>query len=74
MSDFKLNISGITCGGCVASIKNSLSDLQQIENIDVNPANGEANLSLNDDMTLKTVIEKINDLGKFKVIGYELLN
>jgi len=74
MSDFKINISGVTCGGCVASIKNTLSDLQQIQNIDVNPSTGEANLSLSDDMTLKTVIEKINDLGKFQVLGYELIN
>jgi copper chaperone CopZ len=74
MSDFKINISGVTCGGCVASIKNTLSDLQQIQSIDVNPSTGEANLSLSDDMTLKTVIEKINDLGKFQVLGYELIN
>ncbi|MBB6453481.1 copper chaperone [Salirhabdus euzebyi] len=39
-----LNVSGMTCGHCEASVKGALKDLDGVQNVDVNLATGKVDV------------------------------
>jgi copper chaperone CopZ len=57
----ELNIKGMTCGGCVASVKRVLEALPGVKTADVTLANGKAAVRHEDTVdvgTLKTAVEE----------------
>ncbi|MDN4610004.1 heavy-metal-associated domain-containing protein [Arthrobacter sp. MDB2-24] len=40
MSTTTISITGMTCGHCVSAVKNELSELPGVENVDVDLVNG----------------------------------
>lgn len=45
MNDILLTITGMSCGGCVASVQKILSELPGVQSVDVTLAPGQARVS-----------------------------
>lgn len=64
-----INVKGMTCGGCVNSVKRSLQALHGVQTVDVNLSSGEVNVSYDEETmdvgTLKAAIEEA---------GYEVIS
>jgi copper chaperone len=56
-----LKVTGMTCGGCVSSVKRALADLAAGTTIEVDLAKGE--VSLADSVDKKRAIAAIEDAG-----------
>lgn len=62
MTQFKIKAGNIKCGGCVTIIKNGLTELPEVETVDVDINDGEVTVTAN--IVKQTTIEqKLNDLG-----------
>ncbi|WLP93845.1 heavy-metal-associated domain-containing protein [Psychrobacter sp. M13] len=51
-----INIEGMTCGGCVASVHTATADIDGLDNISIELANNQATVTFDDS---KTSAEKI---------------
>lgn len=65
MKKLELNVKGIECMGCENRIKNSISELENIKEVNVNHENGKVNIifkkEVNEDIK-ETIINKIERL------------
>lgn len=70
MKELELDIAGMTCDHCAASIEKNLSKLKGIQKADVSYPKGKAIVAF-DDSTLDkaSVIEAVNQTGKYHVVG-----
>lgn len=66
MKEISLNVEGMMCDGCENRIKNALSTIKNIKNIEANHKNGTVNIKTKDDVDENEIKNKINNLG-FKV-------
>ncbi len=67
MKEIKLNVEGMTCGGCENRIKNALSEIEGVESVTANHETKEVTITLNAEVEEDTLKETINDLG-FEVV------
>ena len=74
MEKFKLKISGVTCGGCVANIKKLVEGVEELKAIEIDQASGDTILSLKETQALALVINNINESGRYSVSSYEVIN
>lgn len=67
MKEIKLNVEGMTCGGCENRIKNALSEIEGVESVTANHETKEVTITLNAEVEEDTLKETITDLG-FEVV------
>lgn len=67
MREIKLNVEGMTCGGCENRIKNALSEIEGVEKVIANHEIKEVIVTLNTEVEEDIIKETINDLD-FEVI------
>ena len=67
MKEIKLNVEGMTCGGCENRIKNALSEIEGVESVTANHETKEVTITLNAEVEEETLKETITDLG-FEVV------
>ena len=59
-----LNIEGMTCGGCVKSVTNSLNQVAGVQSVDVSLDHNSATISFDDSQAQQnTLKEAIEDAG-----------
>lgn len=64
MNTLTLTVTGMTCGGCVASVKKVLSALPGVQTVEVTLAPGQARVDYDPAMTgRETMIQAITDAG-----------
>ncbi|NME06880.1 copper ion binding protein [Psychrobacillus sp. BL-248-WT-3] len=63
-----IQVQGMTCGGCVKSVENSVSALSGVEKVNVQLETGKVNIEFNDS---KTDIKQITDTIEGK--GYTVV-
>lgn len=64
MNDLLLTITGMSCGGCVASVQKILSGLPGVQSVDVTLAPGQARVSYDPALTDRNaMIQAIVDAG-----------
>lgn len=59
------NVTGMTCVGCKASVKKSLSELINVENVEVDLDNAEATITMKKNITVDELQNALSD--KFKI-------
>lgn len=64
MNDILLNVTGMSCGGCVASVQNLLSALPGVERVEVSLAPGQARIQYDPaQITPDALTQAISDAG-----------
>ena len=63
-------IDGMKCGGCANRVKNALSNIKGIKNVEVNLEEKKATFKLKKDISNEEIENTINELG-FKVTNIE---
>ena len=63
MKEIKLNVTGMACTGCENRVKNALSTIDGIENVEASFENCFVKVTLSKDVDLATIKEAIEDLG-----------
>ena len=59
-----INIEGMTCGGCVKGVNNAVSQLEGVQNIDVDLAGNKADVTYDADViAVDAIAEAIEDAG-----------
>ena len=59
-----LNIEGMTCGGCVKSVTNSLNQVAGVQSVDVSLDHNSATISFDDSQAQQSALkEAIEDAG-----------
>lgn len=59
-----LQVQGMTCGGCVKSVENSLSALSGVEKVKVQLETGNVDIEFNDSqIDIKQITDTIEDKG-----------
>lgn len=58
-----INVSGMHCEGCENRIKNVLSTIDDVENVNPNHETGEVEITSGKELDLSAVKEKIENLG-----------
>ena len=59
----KLVVNNIKCGGCEASVRDALSRIEGIENINVDSATGEVEFDCSHEASLEKVRLKLHRMG-----------
>lgn len=67
MKEIKLKVEGMVCSGCENRVKNSLKTMQEVEEVVANHVDGIVVITLNKDVDVDILKEKIEDLG-FEVL------
>ena len=67
MKEIKLNVEGMTCGGCENRIKNALSEIEGVESVVASHETKEVTITLNAEVEEDILKETITDLG-FEVV------
>lgn len=67
MKEIKLKVEGMVCGGCENRVKNTLKDMPEVEEVVASHVEGTVVITLNKDVDLEILKEKIEDLG-FEVL------
>ena len=67
MENVSFDVQGMTCGGCVASVKRVLSALPGVENVDVTLSPGKANVAYD---PAKVSIDQLR--GAVENAGYDV--
>ena len=65
-----MKVNGMVCEGCENRVKNALSTIEGIENIEANHKTGIVTVISNEKIQRSIIEEKINDLG-FETIKEE---
>ncbi len=69
---YTIQIEGISCGHCVASIQKILDGLKGLEDTSINLATGQASFVLDtSQLDLQTVIQSINQTEIYTVKSHE---
>ena len=68
----KILIEGMSCGHCVNHVKEALSELNGVTNVDVNLASKTAIIEATVDIEDKDIKFAIDDAG-YEVVGIEIL-
>lgn len=58
-----IDVIGMTCSHCVASVKKALEDLPQVESAKVSLADKQAVVSLTEEVSPEVLTEAIEDIG-----------
>lgn len=59
-----LQVQGMTCGGCVKSVENSISALSGVEKVNVQLETGKVNIEFNESQTdIKQITDTIEGKG-----------
>lgn len=61
-ADFILSVAGMTCNNCVKSVTNSILDVKNVEDVDVDLITGKANIN-GDNINIDDAIVAITSLG-----------
>ena len=67
MKEINLKVEGMVCGGCENRVKNALKTMPEVEEVVANHVDGTVAVTLNTDIDINTLKEKIEDLG-FEVL------
>jgi len=59
------NVTGMTCGGCKASVEKSLSELANVENVEVDLENAEATITMKKHISVNELQNALSD--KYKI-------
>lgn len=68
----KISIEGMSCGHCVKHVKEALSELNGVINVDVNLASKTAVIETSEDVKDEDLKFAVDDAG-YEVIGIEVL-
>lgn len=60
-----INIDGMTCGGCVASVHNATADIDGLDDISIELADNQATVTFDDSKTSAEVIAAAIDEAGF---------
>ena len=63
MKEIKIKVNGMVCEGCENRVKNALSIIEGIENVEANHKAGIVTVMSNIEIKKSILEEKINDLG-----------
>lgn len=67
MKEIKLKVEGIVCGGCENRVKNALKAIPEVEEVTASYIDGTVVITLNNQVEVAILKEKIEDLG-FEVL------
>lgn len=67
MKEIKLNVNGMVCEGCENRVKNALSTIEGIENVEANHKTGVVTVTCNKEIQISVIEEKLDDIG-FEVV------
>ena len=63
METKKINVPNISCGHCVMTIKNELSELQGVSQVDGDPNTKEITVNWGAPATLETIISHLKEIN-----------
>lgn len=63
MSEIKLNVNGMVCGGCEKRVINALSDINGIQEVVADHNKGTVTIKANENIEKIIIKEKIEELG-----------
>lgn len=67
MEKLKIKVKGMMCTGCENRVKNALTEIEGIENVEANHTDGTVKVISSEEINMDIIKEKIEDLG-FEVI------
>ena len=67
MKEVTIKVQGMECTGCEKRIENALASVKEIEKVTANHKTGEVKLILKQEIDLKPIQEKIEDIG-FEIV------
>lgn len=67
MKEINLKVEGMVCSGCENRVKNALKTVPEVEEVTASHIDGTVVITLNKDIDVDTLKEKIEDLG-FEVL------
>lgn len=68
MKEIVLKVEGMMCSGCENRVKNSLKNLDGVNDVLANHETNTVKIIANDEVIDKEIIEHIEDIG-YKVVG-----
>ena len=63
MKEIEVKVNGMMCGGCENRVKNALSSLDNVENVEASHIEGTVKVISNQEINIDVIKEKIEDLG-----------
>ena len=63
MKELKIKVKGMVCEGCENRVKNALSTIDGVDNVEANHKTGIVTVKLNKEIEKSIFEEKIDDLG-----------
>ncbi len=63
--EFEVKISGMSCGHCVKSVQNVLSEFEGVEQINVDLLTEKASYTSNNEIDLNLLNQKLSEKGGF---------
>ena len=67
MKELKIKVKGMVCEGCENRVKNALSTIDGVDNVEANHKTGIVIVKLNKEIEKSIFEEKIDDLG-FEIV------
>ena len=67
MSKLSIKVKGMVCGGCENRVKNAISAIDKISNVEADYKTGIVEIEVQDSIDKEIIEEAINDIG-FEVI------
>ncbi len=62
-----IKVNGMVCNGCENRVQNALKNIEGIEEVKADHNKGEVTITAKEEISLKTIEEKIEDIG-FEVV------
>lgn len=63
MKEIIINVEGMSCNGCENRIQNAVKTIEGVENVIANHTNGTVTVTLNKEVDVDVIKEKIEDIG-----------
>lgn len=67
MKEFKINVNGMVCTGCENRVKNALSTIDGVKEVEADFKTGQVRVKAQENVALDMLEEKIDDIG-FEVV------
>ena len=67
MKEFKINVNGMVCTGCENRVKNALSAINGVKEVETDFKTGQVRVKAQENVALDMLEEKIDDIG-FEVV------
>ena len=67
MKELEIKVKGMVCEGCEKRVKNALSTIDGVDNVEANHKTGIVTVKLNKEIEKSIFEEKIDDLG-FEIV------